>query len=71
MNHILIVGGSSGVPGLKDTLSDITDAAVDFMNPFRNVAYDPNDFDPENIQSIAPKMSVAMGLASRKPGDNK
>lgn len=71
VNQILIGGGSSGVAGLKDTLSDITDAAVDFMNPFRNVAYDPNDFDPEYIQSIAPKMSVAMGLASRKPGDNK
>ena len=71
VNQILIGGGSAGVTGLKDTLSDITDAAVDFMNPFRNVAYDPNDFDPEYIQSIAPKMSVAMGLASRKPGDNK
>ena len=71
VNRILIGGGSSGVAGLRDTLSDITDAAVDFMNPFRNVAYDPNDFDPEYIQSIAPKMSVVMGLASRKPGDNK
>ena len=71
VNQILIGGGSSGVAGLRDALSDITDAAVDFMNPFRNVAYDPNDFDPEYIQSIAPKMSVVMGLASRKPGDNK
>lgn len=71
VGRILIGGGSSGVAGLKDTLSDMTDAAVDFMNPFRNVAYDPNDFDPQYIQSIAPKMSVAMGLASRKPGDNK
>jgi len=71
VNQILIGGGSSRVEGLRDTLSDMTDASVDFMNPFRNVAYDPNDFDPEYIQSIAPKMSVAMGLASRKPGDNK
>ena len=57
--------------GLNVTLSVITVAAFVFIYPFMNGAYDPNDFDPEYIQSIAPKMSVAMGLASRKPGDNK
>jgi hypothetical protein len=39
------------------------------MNPFRNIFYDKNEFDPEYIEAIAPKMSVVMGLATRKPGD--
>jgi type IV pilus assembly protein PilM len=69
VGNILIGGGSSKVPGLKDILADLTDADVDFMNPFRNIYYDKNEFDPEYIEAIAPKMSVVMGLASRKPGD--
>jgi len=69
VGNILIGGGSSKVPGLKEVLADLTDANVDFMNPFRNIAYDKNDFDPEYIEAIAPKMSVVMGLATRKPGD--
>ncbi len=69
VGNILIGGGSSRVPGLRDVLEDLTDAKVDFMNPFRNIAYDKNDFDPEYIEAIAPKMSVVMGLATRKPGD--
>ena len=69
VGNILIGGGSSRVPGLRDVLEDLTDAKVDFMNPFRNIAHDKNDFDPEYIEAIAPKMSVVMGLATRKPGD--
>lgn len=69
VGNILIGGGSSKVPGLKDLLADLTDASVDFMNPFRSITYDKNEFDPEYIDSIAPKMCVVMGLATRKPGD--
>ncbi len=69
VGNILIGGGSSKVPGLKDVLTDLTEADVDFMNPFRNIFYDKNEFDPEYIEAIAPKMSVVMGLATRKPGD--
>lgn len=71
VNNILIGGGSSVVPGLRDVLADVTDATVEFMNPFKSIQYDQNEFDPEYIESIAPKMSVVMGLASRKPGDRK
>ncbi len=59
------------VPGLKETLADLNEAKVEFMNPFRSVTYDKGDFDPEYIESIAPMMSVVMGLASRKPGDKQ
>jgi type IV pilus assembly protein PilM len=69
VSNIMIGGGSSKVPGLREVLADMTDASVDFMNPFRSIAYDKNDFDPEYIEAIAPKMSVVMGLAMRKPGD--
>lgn len=69
VGNILIGGGSSKVPGLKDLMADLTDANVDYMNPFRAITYDRNEFDPEYIEAIAPKMCVVMGLATRKPGD--
>lgn len=69
VDNILIGGGSSKVPGLKDVLAEMTEANVDFMDPFRSIAYDRNDFDPEYIEAISPKMGVVMGLAMRKPGD--
>ncbi len=69
VGSILVGGGSSKVPGLIEVLADLTEANVDSMNPFRNIFYDKNEFDPEYIEAIAPKMSVVMGLATRKPGD--
>lgn len=71
VKNILIGGGSSMVPGLKEALAEVTEARVEFMNPFRSVTYDKDDFDPEYIDAIAPTMSVVMGLASRKPGDRE
>ncbi|HVY55779.1 MAG TPA: pilus assembly protein PilM, partial [Thermodesulfobacteriota bacterium] len=69
VGSILIGGGSSKVPGLKALLEDLTEVNVDFMNPFRGIFYDKNEFDPEYIDAIAPKMCVVMGLATRKAGD--
>lgn len=69
VGNILVGGGSSRVPGLIEVLAELTEASVGFMNPFRNIFYDKNEFDPEYIEAIAPKMSVVMGLATRKPGD--
>jgi len=68
---IMIGGGSSKVPGLKEVLSDVTESGVEMMNPFRTVSYDTGDFDPEYLEDLAPKMSVVMGLALRKPGDKQ
>ena len=71
VTNVLIGGGSSKVTGLKDVLADMMDSTVDFLNPFRIVTYDKDNFDPEYIESISPTMCVAMGLALRKPGDRE
>jgi len=69
VDHIMVGGGSSGVPGIVDVLSDMTEASVEILNPFKNILCDENSFDPEYIKNIAPKMSVVTGLALRIPGD--
>lgn len=69
VDKIMLGGGTSKVPRLREVLEDIANAPVELINPFRNILYDPNDFDPEYISDIAPKMGVTVGLALRKMGD--
>ena len=66
---IMLGGGSSKVPGLREVLTDMTESSVEMMNPFRTISYDAGDFDPDYLEDLAPKMNVVMGLALRKPGD--
>lgn len=69
VDKIMLGGGTSKVPRIREVLEDITNAPVELMNPFRSILYNPNDFDPEYILDIAPKMGVTIGLALRKMGD--
>ena len=67
LQRIMIGGGSSSIPGLKDALSEITHCYVGVLNPFRKIVYSEGAFDPEYIEDLSPKMNVAIGLALRKP----
>lgn len=69
VSSIVIGGGSSKVPGIRETLADMAESEVSIMNPFRNVTINKNEFDPEYIDFLAPKMNVSVGLALRRPGD--
>ncbi len=71
VDKIMVGGGTSKVPRIKDVLEDVTNASVEIINPFRNISYNPSDFDPEYIQDIAPKMGVTIGLALRRVGDRQ
>src|SRR5262249_47285029 len=69
IDRIYLSGGTSKVHGLRDLLSERFDAAVELMNPFNNITYNPRDFDPDFIAEIAPPAASAVGLAVRKVGD--
>jgi type IV pilus assembly protein PilM len=69
VDKIMLGGGTSKVPRIREVLEDIANAPVELINPFKNILYNPNDFDPEYISDIAPKMGVTVGLALRKMGD--
>jgi len=66
VDKIILGGGSSKIPQVKDRLGQVTGAKVEVVNPFRNVLYSDKDFDPEYIRDIAPKMGVVVGLALRR-----
>jgi type IV pilus assembly protein PilM len=69
VDQLLLSGGCALTPHLLETLRERFGVPAELMNPFRRVSYRESDFNSEWIQSIAPMMSVAVGLAVRKVGD--
>jgi type IV pilus assembly protein PilM len=69
VDQIVLSGGGSGVMNLESILRDKFGISVEIMNPFKNVAFNESDFDPEKIAEMGPSMAIAVGLAMRKLGD--
>jgi type IV pilus assembly protein PilM len=65
IQYILVSGGTARIEGLVDQLKEEFNIPVDVVNPFQKVTVDPKKFDPNYINEIAPRMSVAVGLALR------
>jgi len=71
VDKIMLGGGTSKIPRVREILEEMTNSAVEMINPFKNITYSSSDFDPEYIQDIAPKMGVTIGLALRRMGDKQ
>ncbi len=65
IQHIYVSGGTARVEGLVDQLREEFNIPVDIINPFQRVLIDPKKFDISYVDEIAPRMSVAVGLALR------
>ncbi len=65
IHAIYIAGGTARTEGLKELLEAEFHIPVEIMNPFRQVAVNPEKFGSAFISDIAPRMSVAVGLALR------
>jgi len=69
VDEIVMSGGCSAALNLDSILRDKFGIPVEIMNPFRNISFNENDFNPEWVAEVAPSMAVAVGLAIRKLGD--
>jgi type IV pilus assembly protein PilM len=69
VTRLLLSGGCALTPSLREVLQDRFGVATELMNPLRKVAYKESDFDTEWLDSVAPLLSVAVGLAMRKMGE--
>lgn len=67
--RVCMSGGCSKMHNLQSFVQQRLGMNVEILNPFKNIKYNDKDFDPEYLQEIAPIMSVAMGLATRRVGD--
>ncbi len=65
LQHIYLAGGTAKIEGLVDLLKEEFNVPVEVMNPFRKLVYNPSNFDRNYLDQIAPRMSVAVGLALR------
>ena len=69
VGRLMLSGGCAMTPNLRDVLEDRFSVPTELMNPLRRIHYKESDFDGDWLQSIAPALSVAVGLALRKVGD--
>ncbi len=69
LSRLILSGGTAKIAGLKHALETTLNTKVELADPFRNVAYNPKEFDPDYLRDVAPMATVAMGLASRRLAD--
>ena len=62
--QIYLCGGGAIIPQLVDILNQDLDLNVVTLNPFEDMAINPS-LDIERLNSIAPQLAIAAGLASR------
>lgn len=67
--RMYLSGGAAQTTGLKDTLQEEFGEAVDFLDPFRRIAYPDNGPLAEAIRRERPRLAVAVGLALRSFDD--
>lgn len=70
IDKIYVSGAACRIPGLMGLLERQMTVPVEMINPFNNISWDRQVFDPEYMAYIAPQMAVAVGLALRRV-DNK
>ena len=65
IQHLYISGGTAKIEGLVDQLKAEFNIPVEIINPFQKITVDGKKFDVGYVDEIAPRMSVAVGLALR------
>ena len=69
VDELVVSGGCAQTPNLVSVLQERFDVPTELMNPLKRVSYKESDFDGRWLQSIAPMLTVAVGLAVRKVGE--
>ncbi|HXH27971.1 MAG TPA: type IV pilus assembly protein PilM [Candidatus Polarisedimenticolia bacterium] len=70
IERLVLAGGSSRVPHLKEALSERFGVPTEPLNPFNRVQVG-RGISPETLEELGSSVSIAVGLASRRVGDNR
>ncbi len=65
LKQLILSGGGAKVSGLRDFIEQDTGIEVVLFNPFVNMQLNEKKIDPKYLESIAPEMAIATGLAIR------
>ena len=69
VDQLMLSGGCSQTPNLLSILQERFGVPAELINPLRRIHFKESDFDTAWLQSIAPMLVVAVGLAARQVGD--
>ncbi len=70
IEKMIVAGGSSRVPHLREALAERFSVPVEPLNPFNRV-HVGKGISPEMVEELSASVSIAVGLASRRTGDNR
>ena len=65
IQSIILSGGGGRLQGLERQLAQTLEFPVEIANPFTQVSFSDQEFDPDFVASMAPVSVIAMGLAVR------
>lgn len=66
IDKLYLSGGCALFGGIDKFFEEKLGVQVEILNPFRNVKIHPKKFDIDYLESIAPQLTVAVGLALRR-----
>lgn len=69
IDELMLSGGCALTPNLLEILRERFGVPTEMLNPFRRVQAKESDFNREWLNTIAPMLAVAVGLAIRQVGD--
>ncbi len=69
LSRLYLSGGTARIAGLGESLQSMLSTKVEIADPFKSLAVNSKEFDPDHLREIAPMATVAVGLASRRLGD--
>ncbi|MCG8461661.1 MAG: pilus assembly protein PilM, partial [Holophagales bacterium] len=69
VDELMLSGGCALTPNLVEVLRERFGVPTELLNPFRKVQFKESEFNREYLESIAPMLAVAVGLAIRRVGD--
>lgn len=70
IDKIILTGGGAQLPGLVEELSTKTGIECVVLNPLQGIECG-SVFEADYLKEVSPRMSVALGLALREPGDRQ
>ena len=70
ITRMVLAGGASKVPNLTESLAGRFGVPVEPLNPFQRVT-PAKGISPDTLDEVSASVSVAVGLACRRVGDNR
>ena len=69
ISKVYLSGGVAKVATLPKSISEKMNVPVEVINPLNKIKINEKEFDAEFLNETGPIMTVAVGLATRRPGD--